>query len=77
MTGLANTPYVDIALEAAQAALTAAEGLDARIAVVVLDSTFTEAAVLRMDGAFASASCGRSGKGPHCLELRSPVVDHG
>jgi uncharacterized protein GlcG (DUF336 family) len=50
-----DTPYVDVALEAARAAVAAAESRDMRIAVVVLDGTFTEVAVLRMDGAFASA----------------------
>lgn len=55
MTGsVANTPFVDIALVAARAAVDAAGKRDVRIAVVILDSTFTEVAVLRMDGAFAS-----------------------
>lgn len=55
MTGsVTDTPYVDIALEAARAAVTAAGSRDVRIAVVVLDSTFTEVAVLRMDRAFPS-----------------------
>jgi uncharacterized protein GlcG (DUF336 family) len=53
-TSITETPYVDVALEAARAAVAAAEGRDMRIAVVILDYTFTDVAVLRMDGAFAS-----------------------
>lgn len=72
MTSPTTTRYVDIALEAAQAALTAAEGLDARIAVVVLDSTFTEAAVLRMDGAFASGVAVARAKARTALNFGAP-----
>lgn len=72
MTGSVNTAYVDIALEAAQAALTVAESLDARIAVVVLDSTFTEAAVLRMDEAFPTAVRVAQAKARTALNFGAP-----
>lgn len=67
-----SEPFVDIALAAAQATIAEARARGLRVAVVVLDASFTEAAVLRLDGAFPSTVAVARAKAHTSLNFGQP-----